>query len=364
MPPPSTLPPPGWYSDPAGRTGLLRWWDGTRWAPHLRAGPPPAPATTAPGWATSVGWAAPGQAPGAPPPAGTAPAGAPPPAGTAPAGAPPPAGPQPPPPTTRPPHAPPPGAVAAPPRTAGPLLPGSPPAPPARRIPARAAWWAVVGFAAGQVIGGLLSVIAAAATGTPTDKLTTSTAVVLAGEVGLWVGLLGACLAVSHHYGTGSLRRDLALSIRPVDVGYGVVVALAALAVDGIVTQAFAHTRYQGTNTQLLTGQRHHSAGFAVVTVVVAVGAPFFEELFFRGLLRTALRARARPALAVVAQAALFGLAHIQSGAGWGNVSVVVGITAIGLILGVVAERTGRLGAGMVGHGLFNLSVAIMAVTT
>lgn len=45
--PPSALPPPGWYADPAGLHGS-RWWDGTTWTDHVRAetpsdDPPPLP---------------------------------------------------------------------------------------------------------------------------------------------------------------------------------------------------------------------------------------------------------------------------------------------------------------------------------
>ena len=35
---------PGWYPDPAGDTGKLRYWDGTQWTDHL-AEPQPAPGT-------------------------------------------------------------------------------------------------------------------------------------------------------------------------------------------------------------------------------------------------------------------------------------------------------------------------------
>ena len=36
---PPTLPPPGWYADPAGDHGS-RWWDGGAWTDHVRAAPP------------------------------------------------------------------------------------------------------------------------------------------------------------------------------------------------------------------------------------------------------------------------------------------------------------------------------------
>ncbi|GAB3698433.1 DUF2510 domain-containing protein [Mariniluteicoccus flavus] len=33
---PSPLPPPGWYADPGGVPGRLRWWDGSAWSPQVR----------------------------------------------------------------------------------------------------------------------------------------------------------------------------------------------------------------------------------------------------------------------------------------------------------------------------------------
>jgi hypothetical protein len=45
-------PPPGWYPDPGGQQ-ILRWWDGTAWAPHTQPMPvepqPPYPGATAAG---------------------------------------------------------------------------------------------------------------------------------------------------------------------------------------------------------------------------------------------------------------------------------------------------------------------------
>jgi membrane protease YdiL (CAAX protease family) len=39
-----------------------------------------------------------------------------------------------------------------------------------------------------------------------------------------------------------------------------------------------------------------------------------------------------------------------------------VTIAALGMVLGLVARRTGRLGPGIIGHGLFNLLAAIVIV--
>ena len=342
--PPRPLPPAGWYDDPSGLVGTLRWWDGRRWGAELRPHtgpyrpvPPPGPNGRDPGWQQTTSWQqdqnwqqdrnwqqADGwqQVPGWPPNAAE--------------------------------HHWAPSWQQI----------NDHGQPTSRTIPARAVWWGLLGFVVGELLGGILATGAALAAGTPLSHTTDSPLVTLAGEIGLWGGLLGACILVSRRYGTRSLRRDYRLLVRPVDLGIGALVALAALVVDSVVGGVFLHSRFQGTNTQLLTGQRHNGAGFVVVTLIAAVGAPFFEELFFRGLLRTALRARLGPVGAIGVQAVLFGLAHFDGSTGWGNVSVVVAITGVGLILGYTAERSGRLGPGMIGHGLFNLVVAILTLTT
>ncbi|MHB8504276.1 MAG: CPBP family intramembrane glutamic endopeptidase [Acidimicrobiales bacterium] len=159
--------------------------------------------------------------------------------------------------------------------------------------------------------------------------------------------------------GSGSLRRDFRLGFRPMDLVYGLGAAVAGLIVADLVELAFSGTRYAGSNTQILNGARGNGAGFAVVTIIVAVGAPVVEELFFRGLIRTALAARLGPHGAIWGQAILFGLAHIGGAHGLGNVSLVVAIGSLGVILGYAAYLTGRLGAGMVAHSLFNLTAAL-----
>ncbi|WP_262323202.1 CPBP family intramembrane glutamic endopeptidase [Acidiferrimicrobium sp. IK] len=226
-------------------------------------------------------------------------------------------------------------------------------------MPARAAWWALLGLAIGEVAGGVIGALAGAVTGAGS----TSALVVLAGELGLWAGMLGACIFVARRYGTGSLRRDFGARFRPADLGWGPLVTVAGLVATAVLSHAFVGTRLSGSNTQLIDGQTHNTAGFAVIAVIVSVGAPIFEELFFRGLVRAALSSRLGPIGAVFAQAGLFGLAHLNPTSGLGNVEVVVVIGAFGVLLGLAAQLTGRLAAGMIGHGLYNLLVTVAILT-
>jgi hypothetical protein len=182
-----------------------------------------------------------------------------------------------------------------------------------------------------------------------------STTSELLGEVGLWAGMLGTAVFVSRRYGE-SLRQDYGLALKGRDLAWGAAALAAGLAAALVVATAFAGTKFAGSDVQILTQHKGHEAGLVAVSLMVVVGAPFFEELFFRGFLRTALRARFGAHGAVWLQAVLFGLAHCgEAGTTWGNVSVVVAMVAVGVVLGYTAEVTGRLGAGMVAHCLFNL---------
>ena len=76
-------------------------------------------------------------------------------------------------------------------------------------------------------------------------------------------------------------------------------------------------------------------------------GAPLVEELVYRGLLQGAVTRRLGNPLGLVLVAALFAGVHFQP------VSLP-GLFVVGLVLGVCAVRTGRLGLGVITHLAFN----------
>jgi membrane protease YdiL (CAAX protease family) len=90
--------------------------------------------------------------------------------------------------------------------------------------------------------------------------------------------------------------------------------------------------------------------------VVAGVGAPLFEELYFRGVLLPTLARRLPVWVAVVVQAVLFGVLHVDQG-----VFGVAAITAVGLVLGWLRVVTRSLVAPIAVHAGFN-AVAVLAV--
>ncbi len=86
------------------------------------------------------------------------------------------------------------------------------------------------------------------------------------------------------------------------------------------------------------------------VTIPVAIG----EEVFFRGYAYRLLRARLGVGLAIATSAVLFALVHgIHPGA-W------LPVLPVGVILGLLVERSGSLLPAMVGHGVVN-ALAVVA---
>ncbi len=86
----------------------------------------------------------------------------------------------------------------------------------------------------------------------------------------------------------------------------------------------------------------------ALGMVVVVVGAPIAEELFFRGFLHGSLRSRLGFWRAGVISAAVFGLVHVQP-------PLVLVMFFVGLGLAALYEWRGSLVAPIAAHAVFNV---------
>ena len=73
---------------------------------------------------------------------------------------------------------------------------------------------------------------------------------------------------------------------------------------------------------------------------------------------------RLRPGWAVLGQALVFSVVHVDPLRGAGNVSVVVSTATLGLVFGWSAVRYGRLGPGMVAHAIQNSAATALVLLT
>jgi membrane protease YdiL (CAAX protease family) len=226
-----------------------------------------------------------------------------------------------------------------------------------RQAPVRPPWGLGAAGAAFvvAVVGGSIGSAIAVGLGAA-DKSIARTA---GGLVGEWAGFIGVPVFLSLTRGTGSVVRDFGLRLAGwkdaalgVAAGAGtnlVVLELLYPPFLWLLSQMVGHSVKVGNSAKQL-GAEGRGIGFVVFALFVAVGAPIAEELFFRGLLQRSLQRFLPGALGIVAAAVLFGVAHVGSTEGAALPALVI----FGVVLGVLYDRTGRLGPGIVAHMTFN----------
>jgi membrane protease YdiL (CAAX protease family) len=180
-------------------------------------------------------------------------------------------------------------------------------------------------------------------------------------QLPLWAGYLTVAIVVSRVRGTGRWRRDYGLQFRAVDL-WGVPI--------GVLTQlVFVWPLYQVLKlfvnvhdvdiekpARQLT-DRATGWGVVILILIVGVGAPFFEELFFRGLVMRAIQSYFDDTLALVGSAIIFAAVHFE-------LLQFPALVLFGLVAGYCAQRTGRLGMSICAHVGFNMTTVVILLTS
>lgn len=244
------------------------------------------------------------------------------------------------------------------------------------RRPAKSPWSFVDVFAGLGVVL-LLSTLVAAIAGF-TD-LRGSNALLFLGALPVWIGLLGTAVWACRRHGTGSLVRDLALRIKPVDLAIGLGVGLALRFVIGLWALLYSSLTGQQpkSNLESVLGNGLGTGFWLVVNIAaIAVIGPVIEEIFFRGVgLRSALASllrradnprfadpRRRARAAIAATALLFAALHLNEISDLTSAVVLLpGLFLTGWVLAQLTISTGRLGPAIVSHMVFN-GVAVVAL--
>lgn len=180
-------------------------------------------------------------------------------------------------------------------------------------------------------------------------------AVTAASLIGLWIGLLWSAIRASRKRGAGSMRRDFGISITWGDLGLGL---LGGIGVQSIVT--LMYLPFSELNSELsapareLAEQAPDRAGLLALSVLVVIGAPLVEEIYFRGVLMGALK-RFGAAIAVLVSAVAFALVH------FGQLLAMPAFVVLGVVLGLLTLGRRRLGPAIVTHATFNgITMAVL----
>jgi len=218
------------------------------------------------------------------------------------------------------------------------------------------ALWAVC-----WVSGIILGQIAFALTGhsgEAADLVPTSTTAV--SIVFLWTPFLIGLVLLSRSDGSGRFFADYRLGVRWIDiigVPLGVVSQMVLVPVLYWALRQGWHDAFSADKVEQRARDlwdRADGVWVVVLVLVVAVGAPLVEELVYRGLIQQALQSRINEILAVVVAAAFFAAIHFQP-------VEFPGLFLFGLVLGVLYQRTGRLGAPILAHVAFNAAGLYLA---
>lgn len=176
----------------------------------------------------------------------------------------------------------------------------------------------------------------------------------------LWLGFVGVPVWAAATKGGGWVH-DFRVRLRATDVPLGLVIGVVAqLVVVPLVS--WPVLRLTGTDpddlgklARDLGDKADSSVGVVLLFVIVVIGAPIAEELFFRGLVLGALEKRFATGWAVLGSSVFFGATHFQP-------LQFAALTAAGAIFALLVVRTGRLGPAVVAHVAFNAVTVVHVV--
>jgi membrane protease YdiL (CAAX protease family) len=162
--------------------------------------------------------------------------------------------------------------------------------------------------------------------------------------------------------------QELGLRALPLDrlLGIGLATGIGALVMTIVIQLLLQQIGLRSNQMQQFDFVRSTDlVGFAIVFFLVAVCAPFTEELFFRGMLFGLYRRRQPLWVAYVFSGVLFALLHLvpmlMNPAQMGGLAI--GIFALGSLLAFVYQRTGSLLPSIVAHGLNNATAVTVLYT-
>jgi membrane protease YdiL (CAAX protease family) len=184
---------------------------------------------------------------------------------------------------------------------------------------------------------------------TEPEDVVTIGVLVLSSLVG-WLFLVGVPVVATKVKGEGPVA-DLGLRFEVRDLlAFPLGVALQAIAVPLLYWPIL---QVLDKNTDDVSAEARDlvdsasGLGVLVLVLIVAVGAPVAEELFYRGLVLRAVEKRWSTAVGLVASTVLFGVAHLQG-------LQLPALLLFGAVAGTLTVRSGRLGPAILCHSGFN----------
>ena len=232
-----------------------------------------------------------------------------------------------------------------------------PPPPPPLRTPRWGLGDAVGGWAVAYLAALVWTGIFVAATGKRTTEDFDLVEVALTYPP-LWIGFVGIPIFVAATKGNGwvtDFRARITAWDVPLGAAAGLVTQLLLVPLVSLPVLWLAGKTADDLSepARELADKAVGPAGAVLFLLIVGVGAPLAEELFYRGLVLRAFEKRFGSGWALVGSSVWFGATHFQP-------LQFVGLTTAGLVFGALTLRTGRLGPAVAAHMAFNLTAGVV----
>lgn len=216
--------------------------------------------------------------------------------------------------------------------------------------------------AAGLFVAGLFGSIAAISLGVALNggEELGQIPLLLASSIGQAVVTLGLLTYMSRSRGAGSWDLDFGLRFERSDwrgffYGIGLQLAVTLLVTFPLLLLLGVDDPPEQDVAEIVGSASSLTARLAVAAVVVVV-APLIEEVLFRGVILSRLRRGFGQAAAIAISAALFSVFHLIDP---DTRFLVPGLFVIGVVLGMQALRTDRIGLAITTHAGVNLLAVV-----
>jgi membrane protease YdiL (CAAX protease family) len=214
---------------------------------------------------------------------------------------------------------------------------------------------AAVGWVIAQVaaiLGGTLILAAFGYTGDEAKPDNLPITMIALSYPPLWLGFVGVPVWASATKGYGIVK-DFGARIKAIDVPIGIIAGtISQLLLVPLVSLPLLWLTSQDPDdlskpARDLADKADSSWGIVLLVLIVVIGAPIAEELFFRGLVLRSVEKSIGTVWAVVISSIAFGLTHFEG-------IQTPALCAFGVVLALLVIRTGRLGTAVVAHMAFN----------
>jgi len=145
-----------------------------------------------------------------------------------------------------------------------------------------------------------------------------------------------------------------------VAAGIGAVIVSSAIE---YLSDHYLHTNLaQDSNTTMVLPHRVDQLALGILTV--AILAPLTEEVYFRGIVLGWMRRHWGMVWAIGLSSLVFGVMHLKwlTPGGTGGMVATAELVAMGVLLALVAVRTGSLWTSIITHAVNNFCAALAAV--